>query len=60
MITYTEKRFCEWYEDEISVTLRASSGSYGGAVKCSFWKVIKTMRPLKTQRYALRSRQAWD
>lgn len=28
--TLTEKRFCEWYEDDHSVTLRASSASYGG------------------------------
>jgi len=28
--TYTEKRFFEWIEDEISVTLRNSGGSYGG------------------------------
>lgn len=30
MITYAEKRFFEWHEDEISVTLRNKSGSYGG------------------------------
>ncbi len=29
--TYTEKRFFEWHEDDVSVTLRAKSGSYGGA-----------------------------
>lgn len=28
--TLTEKRFFEWHEDEISVTLRNKSGSYGG------------------------------
>ena len=28
--TLTEKRFFEWYEDEISVNIRASGGSYGG------------------------------
>ena len=28
--TVTEKRFFEWHEDEISVTLRNKSGSYGG------------------------------
>ena len=28
--TYTEKRFKDYYEDEVSVTLRASFGSYGG------------------------------
>ena len=30
MTTYTEKRFFHWVEDEISVTLREKSGSYGG------------------------------
>lgn len=28
--TYTEKRFFEWYEDDISVTLRNNGASYGG------------------------------
>lgn len=28
--TYTEVRFFKWKEDEISVSLRASSASYGG------------------------------
>lgn len=28
--TLTEKRFFEWYEDDVSVTLRNRSGSYGG------------------------------
>lgn len=28
--TYTEKRFFKWCEDEISVSLRNKSGSYGG------------------------------
>lgn len=30
IVTYAEKRFCEWHEDDKSVTIRASSGSYGG------------------------------
>lgn len=30
-ITLTEKRFFEWHEDDISVTLRNKSGSYGGS-----------------------------
>lgn len=33
-ITVTEKRFYEWYEDDVSVTLRHRSGSYGGGQKC--------------------------
>ena len=28
--TVTEKRFFEWHEDDVSVTLRNKSGSYGG------------------------------
>ena len=27
---YAEKRFFEWHEDELAVSLRAKSGSYGG------------------------------
>ena len=28
--TVTEKRFFEWHEDDVSVTLRNRGGSYGG------------------------------
>lgn len=28
--TLTEKRFFYWVEDDVSVTLRSKSGSYGG------------------------------
>lgn len=28
--TFVEKRFFKWVEDDVSVSLRASSGSYGG------------------------------
>lgn len=31
--TMTEKRFFEWHEDDKSVTLRASGGSYGGGTE---------------------------
>ena len=30
IVTYSEKRFFEWHEDDKSVNIRASSGSYGG------------------------------
>ena len=30
MKTLTEKRFFEWHEDEVSVTIRNKGGSYGG------------------------------
>ena len=33
MITLTEKRFFEWHEDTISVTLRYCGGSYGGGTE---------------------------
>lgn len=29
-ITLTEKRFFEWHEDDVAVTLRNRGGSYGG------------------------------
>lgn len=29
-MTFTEKRFFQWYRDDVSVNLRASGGSYGG------------------------------
>ena len=28
--TLTEKRFFEWHEDDVAVTLRNKGGSYGG------------------------------
>ena len=37
--TVTEKRFFEWHEDDVSVTLRNKSGSYGGQ-KCLLSKSI--------------------
>ena len=30
MKTLTEKRFFEWHEDSVAVTLRNKGGSYGG------------------------------
>ena len=30
VVCYTEKRFFEWHEDEVGVSLRSCSGSYGG------------------------------
>lgn len=44
--TLTEKRFFEWYEDDVSVTLRNRSGSYGGGsevlviVSASDWNPV--------------------
>ena len=33
--TLTEKRFFEWHEDDVSVTLRNRGGSYGGGQRYS-------------------------
>ena len=52
MTTLTEKRFFEWHKDDVSVTLRNKSGSYGGGsevlVICSM--PIKDERPQRSQR----------
>lgn len=37
MTTLTEKRFFEWLEDDVSVTLRNKSGSYGGGQRSSHY-----------------------
>lgn len=42
MKTYTEKRFFEWHEDDVSVTLRAKFGSYGGGSEVFIIDSIKT------------------
>lgn len=46
MVTYSEKRFFEWHEDNVSVSLRARSGSYGGGSEVlvmSYQDVTDTM-----------------
>lgn len=62
--TLTEKRFFEWHEDDVSVTLRSCSGSYGGGsevlVICSIRKpsdplptmttVVRRLTPLECER----------
>lgn len=40
--TLTEKRFFEWHEDDISVTLRNKSGSYGGGSEVLVISYTKT------------------
>ena len=47
MITLTEKRFFEWYEDDVAVTLRSKSGSYGGGSEVL---VISSM-PTQSEQY---------
>lgn len=41
-ITLTEKRFFEWHEDNVPVTLRNKGGSYGGAKRGNSSKKINT------------------
>ena len=41
--TLTEKRFFEWHEDDVSVTLRNKSGSYGG------WSEVFVIYSIRTQ-----------
>lgn len=41
IVCYSEKRFFEWHEDDKSVNIRASSGSYGGQRSaCLYQKTI--------------------
>lgn len=50
----TEKRFFEWHEDDVSVTIRNKSGSYGGGsevlVICSI--------PTESERCAMQTTRA--
>lgn len=46
--TLTEKRFFEWHEDDVSVTLRNKGGSYGGSevlIICSIPQRSEHCRP---------------
>lgn len=53
MKTLTEKRFFEWHEDDVSVTLRNHSGSYGGGsevlVICSISQRSEHCVPMTTK-----------
>ena len=42
VVCYAEKRFFEWHEDDKSVNIRASSGSYGGGQRsaCLYQKTV--------------------
>lgn len=44
MKTLTEKRFFEWHEDDVSVTLRNKGGSYGGAARFSLFALPRNSR----------------
>ena len=45
MKTVTEKRFGEYHEDDISVTIRAKSGTYGGGSEVLV--ICSTLKPLE-------------
>ena len=51
--TLTEKRFFEWHEDDVSVTLRNRGGSYGGGsevlVICSIQKQSEQSASMTTR-----------
>lgn len=59
MKTYAEKRFFEWHEDELAVSLRAKSGSYGGGSEVlvvsyeecdrSHWRKTNVSAPLRVK-----------
>lgn len=63
MKTVTEKRFFEYHEDDISVTLRNKGGSFGGGAKCLLfalprcrWGVVRNRLQMGATR-ASRSRK---
>jgi hypothetical protein len=47
--TYPEKRFFDWEEDDVSVSLRACSGSYGGGSEVLIISYIQTSSDLSKQ-----------
>lgn len=55
-ITMTEKRFFEWHEDDVSVTLRNRGGSYGGGARYSLSALSENHRSNLRKRLQ-RSRQ---
>lgn len=57
MKTLTEKRFFEWHEDDISVTLRNKSGSYGGFRGAHYLLYQSTVGALCTDDYKGSNRQ---
>ena len=49
-VTLTEKRFFEWHEDDVSVTLRNRGGSYGGGQRYSLSALPEDHRSLMCHR----------
>ena len=57
MKTLTEKRFFEWHEDDVSVTLRNHSGSYGGVRSVNYLLYQDTVGTLCADDYKGPNRQ---
>ena len=51
MKTLTEKRFFHWVEDDVAVTLRNRSGSYGGERGTRYLLYQDTIGPLCARDY---------
>ena len=49
--TLTEKRFFEWHEDDVSVTLRNRGGSYGGVRSVNHLHYSQTVGALQARDY---------
>lgn len=56
-ITLTEKRFFEWHEDNVSVTLRNKGGSYGGVRSVDYLLYQSTVGALQAVDYKGPNRQ---
>ena len=50
MKTLTEKRFFEWHEDDVAVTLRNKGGSYGGGAKSLLFALPRYSRSIMPRR----------
>ena len=50
VVCYAEKRFFEWHEDEVSVSLRNHSGSYGGGSEVFIVRKSAEASPTMTTR----------
>lgn len=55
--TYAEKRFFKWVEDDIAVSLRAKSGSYGGGQRGTYLLYSHTVGALCADDYKGPNRQ---
>ena len=58
--TLTEKRFFEWHEDDVAVTLRNKGGSYGGGRNTNHLIYTDTVGALQYDDYKGPNRQYVD